>query len=133
LGSDYIRSSGNSPSRNNVLDSDFNTAPEKRRSNNHGYSLGSKRQSPTNLKRLIPMAKPRASAQSMLNDIKYDDKIKMKRAKLLWKKRLARAALGLKRGALPGGGRNPLESLLMRQVMQTSGRGGRKKISKRFG
>jgi len=97
-GSDYIRSSGNTPSRVRAMDSEFNMASEKGSSTGQGYSLGSQCQPPTNLKGLIQMAKPRSLVQSMVNEVKCD-KVKIRLARLLLQKKLANAALGLQQVA----------------------------------
>jgi len=139
LESDFVRDS-NISSRSSAVDSDVKIVPEQRRSRGQGYTLGSQRQPSTNLKRLIPMARPRASSQSVINELKYDNKEKIRRARLLLKKKLERklerAALvrdfaelkGLQRGGLASVERNTLENLLMRRALQANGRIGRKKL-----
>jgi len=139
-GSDYVRNGRRSPrsgvmsSRNGVMPSDLSMVSDQRRNQSTGFPSASTRQGIPNMKRLIPMAKPRASIHSALNDLPYDVRAKqLRRARQIlherYKNRLSNAAaLGLQRGALPGAGagRHSVESLLMR--MQANGRVGRKKI-----
>merc|ERR550534_2334253 len=97
---------------------------------NQGFQNASQRQTIPSMKRLIPMAKPRAAVHSVLNDLPYDVRAKqLRRARQIlherYKNRLSNAAaLGLQRGALPGAGRHSVESLLIR--MQANGRVGRR-------
>lgn len=135
-GSDYnIRNRRHSSPTNGMLPSELNLVPEQRRSTsspNQGFPNGSPRQALPNIKRLIPMAKPRTSVNSVLNDLPYDIRAtQLRRARQIlherYKNRLTKAAaLGLQRGSLPSGGRHSVESLLMR--MHANGGVGRKKI-----
>merc|ERR1719419_264911 len=99
LASDCTRNNCKSSSIGRVLASNGNMVSEQRRNSNQGCSLLSQRLSPPGLRRLIPMARPRVSRESMLNELKYEKERKLKQAKLIYRMKLAKA---VQRTALSG-------------------------------